>query len=71
MHVTTVLDAIKKRGHFKDYEEAQKAYVEQKEEVKSVRVALAFLDGSSKESEKSSKKLKKAKEAEANSKEAN
>jgi hypothetical protein len=25
MHVTVVLDAIKKRGHFKDYDEAQAA----------------------------------------------
>jgi hypothetical protein len=33
-HVTAVLDAIKKRGHFKDYKKAQKAYVEQKEAVK-------------------------------------
>jgi hypothetical protein len=28
MHVMAVLDAIKKRGHFKDYKKAQKAYVE-------------------------------------------
>jgi hypothetical protein len=34
MHVTVVLDAIKKRGHFKDYEDAQKAYVEKKEAAK-------------------------------------
>ncbi len=27
MHVTAVLDAIKKRGHFNNYEKAQKAYV--------------------------------------------
>ncbi len=26
MHVTVVLDAMKKRGHFKDYNRAQKAY---------------------------------------------
>jgi hypothetical protein len=30
MHVTAVLNVIKKCGHFKDYKEAQKAYVEQK-----------------------------------------
>jgi hypothetical protein len=34
MHVTAALDAIKKRGHFKDYKNAQKACVEQKEAVK-------------------------------------
>jgi hypothetical protein len=28
MHVTVVLDAMKKRGHFKDYDRAQKAYEE-------------------------------------------
>ncbi len=28
MHVMAVLDTIKKCGHFKDYKEAQKAYVE-------------------------------------------
>jgi hypothetical protein len=28
MHVTAVLDAMKKRGHFKDYNRAQKAYEE-------------------------------------------
>jgi hypothetical protein len=28
MHATAVLDVIKKRCHFKDYEEAQAAYVE-------------------------------------------
>jgi hypothetical protein len=31
MHVTVVLDAIKKRGHFKDYVKAEKAYDEAKQ----------------------------------------
>jgi hypothetical protein len=37
MHVMVVLDAIKNKKHglFKDYKDAQKAYVEQKEAVKS------------------------------------
>jgi hypothetical protein len=70
MHVTVVLDAIKKRGHSKDYEEAQAAYVEQKEAVKSAKTSLALLDGASKGSGKSRKKSKKAKEADAKSKEA-
>jgi hypothetical protein len=30
MHVTAVLDAIKKHGTFKDYKKAKKAYVEAK-----------------------------------------
>jgi hypothetical protein len=70
MHVTAVLDAIKNCGHFKDYKEAQKAYEEQKEEVKSARDGLALLDKASKGSGKSSKKSKKTKEGKAKSKEA-
>jgi hypothetical protein len=70
MHVMGVLDPIKKRGHFKDYDNAQKAYVEQKEAVKSVKACLALLDGTSEGSEKLSKKSKKAKEAKAKAKEA-
>jgi hypothetical protein len=69
MHVTAVLDAIKKRGHFQAYVDTQKAYVEQKEAVKSARAGLALLDGTSKGSGKS-KKSKKAKEAEEKTKEA-
>ncbi len=61
---------IKKCGHFKDYKEAQKAYVEQKEAVKSAKAGLALLDGASKGSGKLSKKSKKAKEAKAKFKEA-
>jgi hypothetical protein len=33
MHVTVVLDAIQKHGHFKDYDKAQKAHDEAKEAV--------------------------------------
>jgi hypothetical protein len=43
MHVMVVLDAINKRGHFKDYKNAQMVYVEQKEAVKSVKAGLAML----------------------------
>jgi hypothetical protein len=70
MHVMEVLDTIKKHGHFKDYNKAQTAYVEQKEAVRSARAGLALLDGASEGSGKSSKKSKKAKEAKAMSKEA-
>ena len=70
MHVTVVLDAIKKRGNFKDFKEAQAAYIEKKEAVKSAKTSLALLDGASKGSGKSRKKSKKAKEADAKSKEA-
>jgi hypothetical protein len=47
MHVTAVLDAIKKRGHFKDYKMAEKAYVEHKQAVESAKVGLALLNGTS------------------------
>jgi hypothetical protein len=80
MHVTVVLDAIKKYGHFKDYKKAQKAYVEHKQAVKSAKASLALLDRTSKGSRKDCKAKKakvkakeakvKAKEAEAKSKEA-
>jgi hypothetical protein len=50
MHVMAILDAIKKRGRFKDYNEAQAAYMEQKEAVKSAKASLSLLDGASKRS---------------------
>jgi hypothetical protein len=68
MHVMVVLDAIKKRGHFKDYEDTQKEYVEQKEAVRSARADLALLDGASNMG-KLGRNPKKTKEAEAKSKE--
>jgi hypothetical protein len=56
MHVTAVLDAIKKCGHFKDYDKAQKAYDEAKKAVESAEAGLALLDGTSSETRKNSKK---------------
>jgi hypothetical protein len=47
MHVTVVLDAIKKCGTFKDYEKAQKAYVEAKKAAELAEVGLALLEGTS------------------------
>ncbi len=52
MHVMAVLDMIKNRGHSKVNKNAQKAYVEQKEAVKSEKAGLALLDGTSKGSGK-------------------
>jgi hypothetical protein len=46
MHVTAVLDAIKKRGHFQDYKKAEKVHKEAKKAVESARAALSLLDGS-------------------------
>jgi hypothetical protein len=47
MHVMVVLDAMKKHGHFKDYERAQKAYEEAKKAAKLVEAGLALLEGTS------------------------
>ena len=65
MHVTAVLDAIKKRGHFKDHDKAQEAYDEAKQAVELAKAGLALLDGTSAGSKKNCKKeaLAKAKEA--------
>jgi hypothetical protein len=65
MHVTAVLDAIKKRGTLKDYEKAGKAYVEANKAAESAEAGLALLNGTSAGSKKNRKKkaLAKAKEA--------
>jgi hypothetical protein len=65
MHVTAVLDTMKKRGHFKDYDKAQKAQDEAKKGVESAEAGLALLDGTSAgmTSKRKKKVLKKAKEA--------
>jgi hypothetical protein len=71
MHVTVVLDAIKKHGTFKDYKKAQKAHVEANKAAESAEAGLALLDGTSTGSKKNCKKkaLAKAKEALANAQE--
>jgi hypothetical protein len=61
MHVTAVLDAIKKRGHFQDYEKAEKVHKEAKKAVESARAALSLLDGTGMKSKRVCKK--KAREA--------
>jgi hypothetical protein len=43
VHVSTALNAIKKRGTFKAYKEAHEAYVEQCEVAKQAKAALALL----------------------------
>jgi hypothetical protein len=66
MLMTALLDAIKKRGTFKDYKKAQKAYVEANKAAESVEAGLALLNGTpSTGSKKNCKKkaLAKAKEA--------
>jgi hypothetical protein len=58
MHVTAVLDAMKKRGHFNDYDRAQKVYEEAKKAAESAEAGLALLKSKHKK-----KVLVKAKEA--------
>jgi hypothetical protein len=57
------MDAVKKQGHFKAYEEAQALYIEQRNLAKQAKAALAELDGATSKgagnSKKSSKKPRK------------
>jgi hypothetical protein len=56
MHVSTVLNAIKKQGTFKAYKEACKAYVEQHKMVKQAKATLALLTAPTSKVEKDSEK---------------
>ncbi len=64
MHLMVVLDAIKKCGIFKDYEKAEKAYVEANKAAESAEAGLALLNRTSAGSKTNCKKkaLAKAKE---------
>jgi hypothetical protein len=64
MHVTLVLDAIKKRRHFYDHEKDAKDHKESTKAVESARAALSLLDGTGAKAKKSRKK--KTKEVEKN-----
>jgi hypothetical protein len=61
MHVTAVLDAIKKRGHFYDYKKAEKVHEEARKAIESARAGLALLNGTKTKSKRFCKK--KAREA--------
>ncbi len=56
MHVSLALNANKKRGTFKAYKEAHKAYVEQKELAKQAKAALALFTAPTSEGAKASNK---------------
>jgi hypothetical protein len=68
MHMTAVLDAIKKRGNFKDYKKDQKAYVEAMQVVEPAKAGLALHNGTSRGLKKNRKKKLLAKAKEANAK---
>jgi hypothetical protein len=59
MHVTAVIDAIKKRGHFYNYKKATKDHKESTRAVESARAALSLLDGPGAKAKKSCKKKTK------------
>jgi hypothetical protein len=58
MHVTAVLDAIKKRGHLDDYEKAVGQYEKAKEAVETARAGLSLLQESARKSRKEKKRTK-------------
>ncbi len=58
IHVTAVLDAIKKRGHFMDYDKAAFKYKEASEAIASARAGLSLLEESEKKASKAKKKQK-------------
>jgi hypothetical protein len=61
MHVTVVLDAIKKRGHFYGYKKAVKDHEEITKAIESARAALSLLDGTGAKAKKLRKKSKEVK----------
>ncbi len=65
MHVVAVLDAMKRHGHFKDYDRVQKAYEEDMKAAELAEAGLALLEGTSAgtTSKRKKKALAKAKEA--------
>jgi hypothetical protein len=61
MHVTAVLGAIKKCGHFQDYKKAEKVHKEAKKAIESAGAALSLLNGTKTKAKRFCKK--KAREA--------
>jgi hypothetical protein len=61
MHITAVLNAIKKRGYFYNYKKAAKDHKESMKAIESARAALSLLDGPSAKAKKLCKKIKEVK----------
>jgi hypothetical protein len=59
MHVTAVLDAIKKRGHFMDYDKAAYKYKEASKAIASARAGLSLLEESKKKQARRKRSRKK------------
>jgi hypothetical protein len=68
MHVTAVLDVIKKYGHFYDYEKAAKDHQESMKAIESARAALSLLDGTGAKAKKLCKNKTKEVEKDATAK---
>ncbi len=56
MHVSSALDAIKKRGTFKAYKEAHEAYVEQRDVAKQAKANMSLFTTPTIEGEKANEK---------------
>ncbi len=59
MNVTAVLNAIKKRGHFGDYDTAAFKYKEASEAIASARAGLSLLEETAKKASKEKKRSRK------------
>jgi hypothetical protein len=60
-HLTAVLNTIKKRGHFGDYDKAALKYKEASEAIGSARAGLSLLEDTAKKASKEKKKKQKGK----------
>jgi hypothetical protein len=56
MHVTAVIDVIKKPGHFEDYKKAAYTYEKARKAVESAKAGLALLEEGGEITKKASKK---------------
>ncbi len=61
MHVTAVLNAIKKRGHLDDYKKAARQYEKAKEAMETARAGLLLLQESMRKASMEKKKTKEGK----------